>query len=101
MLEKRPTAQFLASRFAAKEACYKALSQLLYATGATDHSFSFKTFAPHCWIEKTGPWQLPTLIIDRQSLTRQTGAPLPTLTTQVSIAHDGEYCVAQVILTLP
>lgn len=98
---KKPSSQFLASRFAAKESCYKALSQLLAATQNTNKSFSFHRFAPHCWIEKAGCWHLPSLILDRVWLDNQTGAPLPELTTQVSIAHDGEYCVAQVLLCLP
>lgn len=90
---------FLAGRFAAKEASYKAISQYLAAQGATSKSFSFKAWAPHVATIPVAPWHLPTLIINNAGFHAATGVSLPPLRTQVSLAHDGEYTVAQVLLT--
>lgn len=89
---------FLAGRFAAKEASYKALSQLLARKNITDKSFSFKAWAPHVSTLPTGPWHLPTLVINNTSFHDATGVSLPPLTAQVSIAHDGNYAIAQILL---
>lgn len=89
---------FLAGRFAAKEASYKALSQLLARKKITSKSFSLKAWAAHVSTLSTGPWHLPALVINNTSFHNATGVSLPPLTAQVSIAHDGDYAIAQVLL---
>lgn len=89
---------FLAGRFAAKEASYKAISHLLAAQNATNQSFSLKAWAGHVATLPIGPWNLPTLIINNTGFQEATGVSLPPLTAQVSLAHDGDYAIAQVLL---
>lgn len=101
-------AQYLASRFAVKEATYKALSTLIITTPCqsdaafcTKKSFSFRACAPHIWITKNNAWNVPELYIDYDALEAAVCRPIPRFSGTVSIAHDGEYAVATVMLTHP
>lgn len=91
--------QYLATRFAAKEAFYKALSQWLQFHGLTATTFSLRACAPLVSVESVGIWQLPTLIIDLPSLERLAGTTLPPFTAHVSLAHERTHALAYVALT--
>ena len=90
---------FLASRFAVKEAAYKALSELLVDQGFAKQSFSFKAFAPHTWTTTDGIWGVPKLVIDHECFEKMTGIQLPQVLSSVSLSHDGEYATAIVSLS--
>lgn len=90
--------QYLASRFAAKEAFYKALSWWLQKHTLTATSFSLKTIAPLVGVEKEGPWQLPMLAIDEAALEKVVGATVPSYTTTISLSHETILCCAHVSL---
>lgn len=90
--------QYLASRFAAKEAFYKALSWWLQHHKLTDNTFSIKTVAPLVGIEKMGTWQLPQLVIEGEALEKVVGCKIPPYRAELSISHETEMCIAQVVL---
>lgn len=91
-------AAFFAGRFAAREALYKALSQ--YCLQTQRPPFAFATLAPCIAIINEATWGLPELHLDRKVFFTKTGTYLPALTTSISIAHEGEYAVATVLLTI-
>jgi len=90
-------AAFLASRFAVKEACYKALSSLCAHT-QTIQPFSLRTVARYIEIKKDPRWHTPELYIHRDCFTAATGITLPATIASVSLSHEREYAIAQVVL---
>jgi len=88
-------AQFLASRFAVKEAFYKAVSATC-ATNTAIQPFGFRSIARFIEIAPDTRWQSPLLFFDAEGFMQATGIELPTLQATVSLAHDGEYAIAQV-----
>jgi len=90
--------QFLATRFAVKEAYYKALSSLLYQIKQTTVSFGFRRVASLVFLTKEGEWELPVVRVDTNALEVVLQQSLPMFTTQVSLAHEKEYAVATVVL---
>ena len=91
-------ATFLASRFAVKEAFYKALSSWLMQHGLTDQSFSLKRCAPLVWVSKENIWQIPQLCYDKNAFEKIICTSLPSFQAHVSLSHEGEQAVAQVLL---
>ncbi|MGD1997298.1 MAG: 4'-phosphopantetheinyl transferase superfamily protein [Candidatus Dependentiae bacterium] len=89
---------YLASRFAAKEAFYKAFSWWLQQHGLTKHSFQLKTIAPLVGVEKTGPWQLPCLVIEKDKVEKIVGEKVPHYQSMLSFSHEQTMANAQVIL---
>ena len=93
-------AEFLAGRFAAREAFYKALCQLLCAQNESIKPFTFAALAPCIQITNDERWGLPTIHIEFDAFFKKTGISLPSFNASLSIAHEGEYAFATVLLTI-
>ena len=91
--------EFFASRFAAKEAFYKALSASLITLHKTQQSFSFAFARKHVEVVK-GVWDVPVLAVDWQAFGEKIGEPMPSFATQLSISHERGCAVAMVVLSL-
>ena len=89
--------QFLASRFAAKEAFYKALSNALIHLSFTSKAFSFQFARGQVGVIK-GVWDVPTLEVNWGAFEEKIGAKLPKITTHLSISHEKSYACAIVLL---
>ncbi len=91
------TSEFLASRFAAKEAFYKAISNLLIRLKLTDRTFSFQFARTHIEVIK-GTWDIPQLQVDWAAFEKKIGASLPPLEVHLSLSHEKLYATAIVVL---
>jgi phosphopantetheine--protein transferase-like protein len=90
--------QFLASRFAAKEAFYKALSSAC-ADKKSIAPFAFRAIARHIEIHADPRWGSPRLFLDTKNFTSASGITLPCISSTISISHEKEYAIAHVLLT--
>ena len=91
--------EFFASRFAAKEAFFKALSNALMSLKLTKEGFSFE-FA-RCYIEVIkSTWDIPILRINWKAFEEKIGAILPKIKVHLSLSHEKSVAVAFVILSL-
>jgi len=88
---------FFATRFASKEAFYKALSYALVALGYTQKTFSFAFARKHIEVLK-GKWDLPVLEINWRAFEEKIGQDLPKIKPSLSFSHEKEYSVAVVVL---
>lgn len=91
--------RFLASRFAAKEAFYKALSSAC-ADKKTITPFTFRAIARHIEIHPDSRWGSPRLFFNTKNFTTASSIKLPRVATSLSIAHEKEYAVAHVLVTV-
>ena len=91
--------EFFASRFAAKEAFYKALSTSLVKLGLTSQTFSFAFARKHVEVVK-GVWDVPVLKVNWDALAEKIGVELPKFEAQVSISHEKTTAVAMVVLSV-
>ncbi|MEI7580350.1 MAG: 4'-phosphopantetheinyl transferase superfamily protein [bacterium] len=91
--------QFLASRFAAKEAFYKALSSAC-ADKKSITPFTFRAIARHIEIHADSRWGSPRLFLDTKNFTAASGITLPRISSTISISHEKEYTIAHVLLTV-
>jgi len=91
--------QFFASRFAAKEAFYKALSAALVFTGLTHKEFSFQFARSHVEIVKE-TWGVPVLKVDWSAFEATLGRKLPSFKTHVSLSHERSVATAMVVISL-
>ncbi len=91
--------QFLASRFAVKEAFYKAVSAACSVHPAIQ-PFGFRAIAHFIEIAPEARWGCPTILFDAERFHAATGIALPKLQASISLAHDHEYAIAQVLVTL-
>jgi|GEM_PF-240913 len=91
--------QFLASRFAAKEAFYKALSSAC-AEKKSSTPFTFRTIARHIEVTTDSRWGSPRLFLDTKNFTAASGITLPHISSTISISHEKEYTIAHVLLTV-
>ncbi len=87
----------LAARFAAKEAFFKALSATLVSFGKTQQTFSLLSLCGLCQVVKP-VWGVPILSVDWQGIETLIKEPLPKLSVQLSLAHEGEYASAFVVI---
>ena len=91
--------EYLASRFAAKEAFYKALSQALVNLKLTKNSFPFLFACKH--VELIKPvWGVPELKVDWKFFEEKIENKLPKLSTFISLSHEKLHVVAFVIISL-
>lgn len=90
-------AQKLAVRFAAKEACYKALSAALVKLGYTETTFSFMVACQFIRVVKS-LWNLPVLDIDWIAMSKKINRTLPSINAHVSLSDEKTHVVAFVIL---
>lgn len=90
--------QMLASRFAAKEACYKALSAALIKLNLNKKEFSF-LFACKNIESFKGEWGVPMLKINWVCFEKKLGVKLPNLNIDLSISHEEEFAISFVIIS--
>lgn len=86
----------LATRFAAKEALFKALSASLVRLGHTQKTFSLRFVAQISSIEVT-QWGVPELRVDCAALEQKIGVNLPPLQFHLSLSHEQEQALAFVV----
>lgn len=89
--------QRMASRFAAKEAFYKALSNTLTRFKKTEETISFLSSCKAVWV-MSGAWEVPQLVVDWNFFEKRLAIKLPNLDTNLSISHEKDYAVAYVII---
>ncbi|MFH1831791.1 MAG: holo-ACP synthase [bacterium] len=88
----------LAARFAAKEAFFKALSQILVTRGQTERTFSFLSIAPLITVTQD-LWGVPKISINWEAFKQKTGIYLPDLRINLSLAHEKTHAIAFVIIS--
>ena len=91
--------EFFASRFAAKEAFYKALSASLVQLGITQQTFSFHFARQQVGVVK-GTWDVPVLEVNWSAFEEKIGAALPRFSVQLSLSHEKVSAVAVVMLSV-
>lgn len=91
-------AQFFASRFAAKEAFYKALSSLLASRNQTFEFFSFEYAAPQVGVVE-GKLGVPVLEVHWKAFEEKIGVSLSHHTIHLSLSHEKIMAIACVIIS--
>ncbi len=91
-------AAYVAVRFAAKEAFYKALSCALVQYAITGTEFGLLFACKHVAIVKE-TWGVPKLKVAWDGFEDKLGCTLPPLQSHLSLSHEREYACAHVILT--
>jgi phosphopantetheine--protein transferase-like protein len=89
----------LASRFAAKEAFYKALSSALVKLKKTNKKFSFISSSKHIEVVKK-TWDVPTLEINWIFFENVVEEKLPPFEISLSLSDEKIFAAAYVILSL-
>lgn len=87
----------LATRFAAKEAFYKAISATLVSLKKNNQEFSLKKLSPHV-VVITAEWGVPRLQVNWQRLEQLANAQLPNLQVHLSLSHEKTMAVAMVVI---
>ena len=89
---------YWAARFAAKEAFFKALSNTLIHFDMTKKPFSLMFACQNVEVIK-GTWDVPFLRVHWYAFEQKIGKKLPGLKAHLSLAHEREHAVANVIIT--
>jgi holo-[acyl-carrier protein] synthase len=96
--DKKLDLQSLASRFAAKEAFYKALSFALIKLDLNKKDFYFFFSCKNVEILKE-EWGVPKLKINWSAFENKIGIKIPELNVDLSISHEKEYAIAFVVIS--
>ena len=88
----------LASRFAAKEAFFKALSAMLVKLKFTEKEFSFLWACKYIEVER-GAWDVPTLKISWNVFEEKIGKKFPRIAVDFSLSHERSAAIAFVVLS--
>lgn len=91
--------QFLASRFAAKEAFYKALCDFLNKLNFEIESLSFDKVRQHVEVIKNS-YEIPSLNVNWIELNNILRMDVPRLDLSLSISHEKSFVVAAIIISL-
>ena len=89
--------EFLASRFAAKEAFYKALCGAFAKLALPEDRLSF-AFVRTCVGVENAPSGLPSLSVDWEAISDRIGEQFPVIQISFSLSHEMHYAVAFVVL---
>ena len=89
--------QRMASRFAAKEAFYKALSVAMIKLDKTEKTIAFLSACKAITIVP-GKWDIPTVEVEWKFFENALGVEIPEFDINLSISHEKEYAVAYVII---
>ncbi|MFH0898470.1 MAG: holo-ACP synthase [bacterium] len=87
----------LATRFAAKEAFFKALSSALVTLGKTQTKFSLLAIAPAVSVQM-GTWNVPKFSINLEMLEKIISVNLSDIAVDLSISHEKSHAIAFVII---
>ncbi|KKQ33561.1 MAG: Holo-[acyl-carrier-protein] synthase [candidate division TM6 bacterium GW2011_GWF2_37_49] len=101
ILDSQQKIQFFASRFAAKEAFFKAFSSALVRLKIheqTQHGFDFLFACKHIII-KQGTFDIPQVIIDIAAFENKLGIKITEFQTDLTISHEKDYSVAVVTIS--
>ena len=90
--------QSLASRFAAKEAFYKALSASLIKLNLNKKEFLFLFSCKNVEVLKL-EWGVPVFNINWPAFEKKIGLKIPKLTVDLSISHEKDFALAFVIIS--
>ncbi|MBU4387261.1 holo-ACP synthase [Candidatus Dependentiae bacterium] len=88
----------LASRFAAKEAFYKAFSAALVKLDLNKKEFLFLFTCKNIEVIKP-EWGVPILKINYSAFEDKLGVKLPKLNVDISISHEKDFAVSFVIIS--
>lgn len=88
----------LASRFAAKEAFYKALSASLVKLNLTQNQFSLMFSCNYVQVIPT-TWGIPKLEVNWSCFEEKIGAKLPEVQVDLSLAHERLHAIAFVLIS--
>jgi phosphopantetheine--protein transferase-like protein len=89
--------QRMASRFAAKEAFYKAFSATLIKLKKTEKTVTFLSTCMAVSIA-SGQWEVPEIVVDWSFFEKRLATALPLLDINLSISHEKEYAIAYAII---
>jgi phosphopantetheine--protein transferase-like protein len=90
--------QRMSSRYAAKEAFYKALSATLVKLEKTEKSFAFLSMCKAISIA-SGKWEVPEIVVDWNFFEKKLAIELPKFDINFSMSHEKDYAVAYVIIS--
>jgi holo-[acyl-carrier protein] synthase len=90
--------QRMSSRFAAKEAFYKALSAALVKLEKTEKTFTFLSACKAVSIV-SGQWEVPEVVVDWSFFEEKLATVLPEFDINLSMSHEKDYAVAYVIIS--
>ena len=81
------SSEFLASRFAAKEAFFKALSSVLVQSNLTSKEFSLRFLCSCCQVISK-KWNVPALEINWKKIRHRIEEPVKATNINLSISHE-------------
>ena len=87
----------LASRFAAKESFFKALSATLVKLNLTQNKFSLLFTCQNIEVVKT-TWDVPKLKVNWEAFEEKVGRKLSNFNVELSISHEKNYVVSYVLI---